>query len=271
MTSEKRQFKGVWIPALVYLNREVSWNAKIIWCEVDNFTSSGLECFFSNEYLAQFLGCSIAQVTRYLGELKTIGWIEEVGFDGRKRYIKSLLDSSFLRRQDMQIRKPRVSKNDSHRITKNNIPNEYIDSDESGNQQLNLLGGIPKEEKNKVEAGEAFRGCVNFWLKVMHIGWRFKAMDGKQMKDIIQKIRENYIAAYTERYNSPPVVTPENIIQSFEHFCKSLPEFYKTQDLKTLNSKFDGIIEQIKSGRKPGGDYSSRNSADRFSDFYGKI
>lgn len=129
MTDEKREFKGMWIPAMVYYNREVSWSAKIIWAEIDSFTSNDRECFFSNEYLANFLGCSVPQVTRYLTELKKVGWIEEAGFDGRKRYLKSLVASSKMMRQPNQERSGSPIKNDEHTIpsllyqnTKRDIP-----------------------------------------------------------------------------------------------------------------------------------------------------
>lgn len=157
------------------------------------------------------------------------------------------------------------------------------DSSESVDQQPELFE-VPKPEKKKTKweaAPGLFMLNKKHWLEVVHPGWSWNGgLDGRMMNGIIQKIEWRLMRREVTMKDS---VAPEFVqiprenvrIEDqhnlFIHFCKSLPEFYKTQDLKTLNSKFDGIIEQIKSGRKPGGDYSSRNSADRFSDFYGKI
>jgi hypothetical protein len=45
----------------------------------------------SNKHIASFLHISERQVTRYISELKTLGWIEETAFNGRRRYLTSLL------------------------------------------------------------------------------------------------------------------------------------------------------------------------------------
>lgn len=162
------------------------------------------------------------------------------------------------------------------------------DSNESVDQQPELFE-VPKPEKKKTKweaAPGLFALNKKYWLEVVHPGWSWNGgLDGRMMNEIIRKIEDRHIQMFWSLTREgldgqgnfmSKEVTKVNIPagkqhESFVHFCKSLPEFYKTQDLKTLNYKFDGIIEQIKSGRKPGGDYSSRNSADRFSDFYGKI
>ncbi|WP_051254301.1 helix-turn-helix domain-containing protein [Arenibacter latericius] len=93
MATEKldRNFKGIWIPKSIYLNSEVNWYAKILFLEIHSFTENDKECYMSNKHIASFLHISERQVSRYVTELKKLGWIEETAFDGRKRYLKSLL------------------------------------------------------------------------------------------------------------------------------------------------------------------------------------
>lgn len=91
----ERNFQGIWIPKSIYLNSEVNWYAKILFLEIHSFTENGTECYMSNKYIASFLHISERQVSRYISELKTVGWIEGTAFDGRKRYLKSLLCFSF--------------------------------------------------------------------------------------------------------------------------------------------------------------------------------
>lgn len=90
MEKSDRNFKGIWIPKSIYMNSEVNWHAKILFLEINSFTENGKECYMSNKHIASFLQISERQVSRYVTELKKLGWIEETAFDGRKRYLKSL-------------------------------------------------------------------------------------------------------------------------------------------------------------------------------------
>lgn len=95
MKASDRNFQGIWIPRSVYLSTEVNWYAKILFLEIHSFTENGKECYMSNEYISTFLNISKRQVSRYIAELKNIGWIEEVSFNGRKRFLRSVLEFRF--------------------------------------------------------------------------------------------------------------------------------------------------------------------------------
>ena len=123
MKATDRNFQGIWIPKLIYLNTEVNWYAKILFLEIHSSTEHGKECYMSNKYISSFLKISERQVSRYISELKTLGWIEEVSFDGRKRYLRSMLQFSFrtvdsdltiLSRQHRKYYRNSIDKNDHH-------------------------------------------------------------------------------------------------------------------------------------------------------------
>jgi len=59
-----RDFKGVFIPASLYLDTSISWTQKIIMVEVDSFTKNGLDCFVSNLHLSKLLGLSSSGVEK---------------------------------------------------------------------------------------------------------------------------------------------------------------------------------------------------------------
>ncbi|ASV31030.1 helix-turn-helix domain-containing protein [Maribacter cobaltidurans] len=118
-----RNFQGIWIPKQIYLNTEVNWYAKILFLEIHSFTEHGKECYMSNKYISSFLKISERQVSRYISELKALGWIEETSFDGRKRYLRSKLQFSFrtvdsdltiLSRQHRKDYRNCIDKNDHH-------------------------------------------------------------------------------------------------------------------------------------------------------------
>ena len=123
MKAGDRNFQGIWIPKLIYLNTEINWYAKILFLEIHSFTEQGKECYMSNKYISSFLKISERQVSRYISELKDIGWIDETAFDGRKRYLKSMLQFSFrtvdsdltiLSRQPGKYYRNSIDKNDHH-------------------------------------------------------------------------------------------------------------------------------------------------------------
>jgi DNA-binding MarR family transcriptional regulator len=238
MTEDKRPFKGVWVPVEIYLDRTLSWNAKIIYLEIDSFTSKGSSCFFSNEYLSKYLKCSVAQVTRYLKELKDAGWIEESGFDGRKRYLRTTLELSKVRRHTDQEGVSTPIMDEEH-----NIPNypTNITYSESNDSDASKVKG-KRKQKDKEEKNKVYAKCVDFWLKEFHPGWGFKAVDGKSLKGIIA----NMTRYFKNKNEFDP--NEEQLLNFFRHFCVSLPDFYKNQTLTVLNSKFDSIIDEIKTG-----------------------
>ena len=84
---EQRDFKGVWIPREIWLNKELSLIEKGIFTEINSLDGKN-HCYASNEYLAEFGQCSIATVTRAIKHLIDLNLIEQVSFDGRVRVLK---------------------------------------------------------------------------------------------------------------------------------------------------------------------------------------
>lgn len=85
-----RGFKGVFIPAEVYLDRRLSALDKIILTEISSLdVEEG--CYASNEYLAEFCQCSVSNVTKTISKLKELGYVKQVKSDGRKRWLKTYL------------------------------------------------------------------------------------------------------------------------------------------------------------------------------------
>lgn len=110
MTIEKRMFKGIWIPAEVWTDRDLSWNEKILLMEVDSYTATGKECYISNEYIAALLCTSEGQARRVMSDLVKKGYVRVVRFDGRRRFVESALsekrgaECAKMRRQSEQKR-----------------------------------------------------------------------------------------------------------------------------------------------------------------------
>ena len=85
----ERVFKGIWIPVEIWQDKSLSWNEKILLMEIDSFTTQGMECYFSNEFIADLLGVTERYASKCLSRLIDSGFVRLVRFDGRKRYVES--------------------------------------------------------------------------------------------------------------------------------------------------------------------------------------
>ena len=50
-----RAFKGVWIPAEIWLNENLTVMEKVLYAEIDSFCGKGKACFCSNTHFAKLL------------------------------------------------------------------------------------------------------------------------------------------------------------------------------------------------------------------------
>ena len=88
MEEQKREFRGIWIPKEIYLNKSLTWNEKILLIEIDSLDNEQ-GCFSSNKNFAEFLGVTERAVTGMIAKLKKLGYISQSSFDGRRRVLHS--------------------------------------------------------------------------------------------------------------------------------------------------------------------------------------
>ena len=70
------QFKGVWIPASIWLNTELTDREKFLLAQIHYFTREDEPCYASNEYLSEFMGTTIKTIKNMLVILKKKGYIK---------------------------------------------------------------------------------------------------------------------------------------------------------------------------------------------------
>ncbi len=86
----ERDFKGIWIPAEIWLDERLTAIEKILLAEVDSFTTRDMSFFKSNGTLQKELGCSQATLSRAFQKLQSLQLVERTKFDGRIREFRSL-------------------------------------------------------------------------------------------------------------------------------------------------------------------------------------
>lgn len=137
MANENRDFKGVWIPKEVWLDKRLNALEKIILAEIDSLGSEERGCWASNIYIANFCQCSESKVTKSIAKLIELGYIYLQSFDGRQRELRSRLVN-----YDRQSSK--IYEADSEKIPHSNIYNNT-----TNNQDINNIYCAPQAETPK--------------------------------------------------------------------------------------------------------------------------
>lgn len=122
MTDDKREFKGIWFPAEVWLDERLTALEKMILMEIDSLDNED-NCYASNEHLAKFCQCSQSKVSSAISKLKKLGYVRVKSFDGRKRILESCLTFSISQtnkkeKSDQQNLEERVLEEKSSKSTK---------------------------------------------------------------------------------------------------------------------------------------------------------
>ena len=85
---DKREFRGIWFPANVWLDSRLTAIEKFVLMEIDSLDGEK-GCYASNKYLSEFCQCGESTVSRAVTRLKELGYITIESFDGRTRTMHS--------------------------------------------------------------------------------------------------------------------------------------------------------------------------------------
>jgi DNA-binding transcriptional regulator YhcF (GntR family) len=211
----KRNFKGVWIPRVVYLDDRLTWTEKILVVEVDSLDGDN-GCFASNEYLGVFLGVNKTTVSTSISKLKKLGFIYEDGKMGRFRKLKSNL--KFLvenERLGVEKEEPTISENQKHNNIDNNTDNSI------------------------------YAECIKLYDEFCHnrigCGCKMDGLQGKAMKSIIKYLKTQV------RHEKEAKLAWEYILRNWDR----LDEFHQKQiKLNQIDSNLMNILNQLRNGKK---------------------
>ena len=90
-TTMDRQFKGIWIPAEIWEDTNLTWNEKVVLMEIDSFTAAGKDCFISDEYIGRLVGVSTRTASSIVSKLIRLGYVKKTRSDGRHRYLETAI------------------------------------------------------------------------------------------------------------------------------------------------------------------------------------
>lgn len=211
---QERIVKGIWIPIEIWKDKNLNWNEKILLLEIDSFTSSERDCYFSDEYISQMLGISITNANKTLSSLIKKGYVVKTRFDGRRRYVRAALTAAT--EQPCQNRQSSPVKIDR---PASNIYNNNIEVN-------NTMNNTEKKEKILKEQKEAFQ---KVWLAYGRKGSKKIAFE--RWCKLSEKERE--------KMNKH---IPFYVVSSEHQFIKDLERYIS-------NKTFESIVIDKKSGR----------------------
>lgn len=213
MEELNRDFKGIWIPKGIWLDKRLNALDKIILVEIDSLDATEEGCYASNKYLADFCQCTETKISTSIKKLVELGYIKITSFDGRKRYIKSRLKE--IERQTLKNLKA-----DFKKIKDNNI---YNNIDNNNNIKINkkeelyelvesnfgrTLSPLEYEEISQWEDNEITRYAIKEAvlrraLSVKYINAIIRDCEAKGIKTIksIRKAETNEIEPFLFEYD----------------------------------------------------------------------
>ena len=151
---EQRAFKGVWIPAEVWLSDELTIYEKAVYAEIDSLDGEN-HCWASNEYLAEFCKMSVPTISRAISKLIQLGYIEKLSFDGRQRVLAVNKNISQIR-ETYLTDKSEISPSENLLLIENKKENNIKKAPETGASSKNHYQVYKKRESlnDDLESGK---------------------------------------------------------------------------------------------------------------------
>lgn len=160
--SPTREFKGIWIPVEIWDDETLTINEKILFLEIDSFTSANKSCFISNEHIAKLLHISENAASKVLNSLVKKGLVVVTKFDGRKRYIQSCTKQTRQKaKADKQKKQVRVGEKDIYYNQDTNINTNEKDKSFSFSEKNGNLYAVAEDST----PSDSFEDIWNEWCE----------------------------------------------------------------------------------------------------------
>ena len=255
--SESRDFKGIWIPKELYLNKELSWNEKILLIEIDSLSKCG-ECYANNQHFADFLGLSKKRVETIISELRKKGYItSELTYKkGKKEVDKRILkvvDDRFYSNNTSPHKQGEGTPENEDRPTLKNedIPTLENEGEKNTLYKNTYYKNISKEYNNKDNIERtAWSDGTQEPVVLYDIEWKWESEQAysdyinKQLPKMLRNISKNYSG--DNSYNVLLRIF-KNYYNDYRYFINKRHPWYKEETLQgvinDLFKFFDNIID----------------------------
>lgn len=237
----KRKFEGIWIPEKIWLTKELTLQEKVFIVEINSLDNED-GCFASNSYFSNFFGISTTRVSIVISSLKEKGYLEEIGFDGRKRKLKSCLEEKLKAAFNKPKNEPLINVKGSFKQTlkHNNKDNSTSNNKEYKKRLLSeiFISEYPDLNNEHLEITKSF-----------HELFKNNLIKNNASTNKIDRAKGTWIDSI-RLLMTEDGETKENLIIVWK-FLKT-NEFWKKNILSTdkLREKFDKLLMNAKSGNR---------------------
>lgn len=265
----ERDFKGIWIPAEVWLDERLNPLEKVILMEIDSLDCGEKGCYASNEYIAGFCQCSESKVAHAVTRLVELGYVSRKSFDGRQRILQSRLAK--FARQNSKVCKSDVqnlqeSNIDSNIEINSSIKKEYKESPQESDFTAAVVDYLNEKAGTHYRAGVAkTQALIKARAKEGFTEADFRTVIDKKCADWIGTEYEQYLRPQTlfgtkfesylnqipqqNRIDSRSITSPQKNTVPREKRLPWVPdEVYNLPDFGYITSDvypYDGTIEYI--------------------------
>lgn len=226
----ERGFKGIWIPAEVWLDEKLNPLEKVILMEIDSLDCGDKGCYASNEYIAGFCQCSESKVAHAVTRLVELGYVSRKSFDGRQRILQSRLAK--FARQNSKVCKADVqnlqeSNIDSNIDISSSIKKEYKESPQESDFTVAVVDYLNEKAGTHYRAGVAKTQAL---IKA-------RAKEGfteADFRTVIDKKCADWVGTEYEQYLRPQTLFGTK----FESYLNGVPynnSKYQTQKKRPAN------------------------------------
>ena len=220
----ERDFKGIWIPAEVWLDERLNPLEKVILMEIDSLDCGDKGCYASNEYIAGFCQCSESKVAHAVTRLVELGYVSRKSFDGRQRILQSRLAK--FARQNSKVCKADVqnlqeSNIDSNIDISSSIKKEYKESSQESDFTVAVVDYLNEK------AGTHYRAAVAKTQSLI----KARANEGfteADFRTVIDKKCADWIGTEYEQYLRPQTLFGTK----FESYLNGVPYNNRCQTQK---------------------------------------
>ena len=265
----ERGFKGIWIPAEVWLDERLNPLEKVILMEIDSLDCGDKGCYASNEYIAGFCQCSESKVAHAVTRLVELGYVSRKSFDGRQRILQSRLAK--FARQNSKVCKADVqnlqeSNIDSNIEINSSIKKEYKEIPQKSDFTAAIVDYLNEKAGTHYRAGVAkTQALIKARANEGFTEADFRTVIDKKCADWIGTEYEQYLRPQTlfgtkfesylnqipqqNRIDSRLITSPQKNTVPREKRLPWVPdEVYNLPDFGYITSDvypYDGIIEYI--------------------------
>ena len=159
MENEERDFKGVWIPAEIWLDKNLTAIEKFVFLEIDSL-DNGEGCRATNKYLAEFCQCTERTITNAISRLTEIGYIYQKSFDGRKRVLGSNINKHVIAKKRKADTKDFLCRVEKFSMQGGKICEADTKNIRANNIESNIMNNIDDKKENISKEKSEFENLI---------------------------------------------------------------------------------------------------------------